>query len=59
MGYTRQWQQSRKLTVREWALLTACVEPIQRITGVDLAGPLGIGAPIVTRGLGLPNMGRR
>lgn len=50
MGYTRQWKQDRKMTVREWARLTACVERIQRLSGVDLAGPLGIGAPIVTRG---------
>lgn len=50
MGYTRQWQQVRKMTQREWARLTACIEPIQRLSGVDLAGPLGVGAPVVTRG---------
>lgn len=50
MGYTRYWKQERKLTVREWARLCACVEPIQRIAGVDLAGPMGIGSPLVTRG---------
>lgn len=50
MGCSRQWRQDRKLTVSEWAKLCACVERIQRLSGVDLAGPLGIGAPIVTRG---------
>lgn len=50
MGYSRQWRQDRKLTVSEWARLCACVERIQRLSGVDLAGPLGYGAPVVTRG---------
>ncbi|MBK7782363.1 MAG: hypothetical protein IPJ58_16630 [Ardenticatenia bacterium] len=50
MGYSRAWTQSRKLTVSEWARLTACVERIQRIAGVDLAGPMGVGKPLVTRG---------
>lgn len=50
MGYGRSWTQSRKLTMSEWARLTACVERIQRIAGVDLAGPMGVGKPLVTRG---------
>lgn len=50
MGYTRYWAQARDLSAREWAHLTACVEPIQRLAGVDLAGPHGIGAPVVAYG---------
>ncbi len=48
MGYTRYWTQQREMTGREWQRLMACVEPIQRLAGVDLAGPLGIGRPVVT-----------
>lgn len=48
MGYTRYWTMNRELTAREWARLMQCVEPIQRLAGVDLAGPLGFGAPVVT-----------
>lgn len=50
MGYTRYWRAERDMTTQEWARLMRCVEPIQRLAGVDLAGPLGIGRPVVTHG---------
>jgi hypothetical protein len=50
MGYTRYWKVERDMTTQEWSRLMRCVEPIQRLAGVDLAGPLGIGRPVVTHG---------
>ena len=45
MGYTRNWTQERSFTMAEWQRIRRCVEPIQRMAGVELAGPLGYGRP--------------
>lgn len=45
MGYTRYWTQERSFTMAEWQRIRRCVEPIQRMAGVELAGPLGYGRP--------------